>query len=65
MHSRIQHFHRWAPNRDALSEDALTVLSEVSRVSANHLELLGRSPREFNQANLDRVRRYMEIVSAE
>lgn len=62
---RIKYFHHWSPKRGNERRDAMNALSKISPVTAKFLEILGLKPRTYNTANLDRVKRYMRIVSDE
>jgi hypothetical protein len=60
---RIKYFHHWQKMTTNEAKSALVALSAVSLVSVKYLEILGNGrPEKFNNANLDRVKRYMKIV---
>jgi hypothetical protein len=60
---RIKYFHHWNTDPKNAQADALDVLGRVSAVAAKYLEVLGKTPRTFNQENLDRITRYMAAVN--
>ncbi len=47
----------------AMDTKAIMTLTVISQVAAKYLEILGNEPRTYNNANLERVKRYMQIVS--
>jgi hypothetical protein len=62
---RIKYFHHWSPKDRNEQQDSIKVLSKLSPVTAKFLEILGSEPRTYNTANLERVKRYMSIVSGQ
>ncbi len=62
---RVKYFHHWSPKGRNVQQDAIKVLSKLSSVTAKFLEILGSEPRTYNIANLERVKRYMKIVSGQ
>jgi hypothetical protein len=62
---RIKYFHHWSPKDKNAQQDSIKVLSKLSPVTAKFLEILGSEPRTYNTANLERVKRYMTIVSGQ
>lgn len=61
---RTKYFHHWSPKSSNEQGDAIMTLTIVSQVTAKYLEILGNEPRTYNNPNLERVKRYMQIVSA-
>lgn len=62
---RIKYFHHWSPKQRNEQQDAIKALAKLSPVTAKYLEILGSEPRTYNTANLERVKRYMSIVSGQ
>jgi hypothetical protein len=61
---RIKYFHHWSTDHENAQTDALDVLVRGSGIAAKYLEVLGKKPRTFNQANLDRIERYQKAVNS-
>ncbi len=62
---RKKYFHHWSPKAESEKQDAIEALSMVSPATAKFLEIFDSSPsaNNINTANLERVKRYMKMVS--
>lgn len=59
---RVKYFHHWNTDPDHAEADALDALAKISKIASKYLEILGTPPDKFNQANMARIRRYMDAV---
>ena len=59
---RIKYFHHWNTDPCNAQNDALDALGKISAIAAKYLDLLTNTPGSYNQANINRIKRYMCAV---